>query len=405
MYYINKFKLILISLISVPIFNYYTPHFYKARLFQGEPRFEKPLLFTVDAILSGGQTAHAYNNNGQKVCLLEHLGDHSLKISNKDSELIKNNKNNIAYIKARGEFSCFEAIFNVYCNLVSGFFLQAYIPVRKLALDDIMLLESPNPGDFNEFNKFEFWNTISSSLPGFLAEHEIFLKKVKHSDISDFSTLLGWSKNYQDTVILDYIDLQLTTGIVWPTGKKRDLSSPFEVTSGYGHLGVPLVIDMSLGLFDWVTCGAYGQTIIFKDKIKPMRIKDSLDNLGVFKLDIQNIKMHKTNVFSTGLYIKADHVVGGLSLLLGYAYDQKNRDYIIYSDNNLFNYNIANTDKELDGWNMHTFQFLLDYDFNTLNQKIGPRVGLFYNNIISGKNIFNTSVFGGNLGVDISYTF
>ena len=55
------------------LFAYDTPQFYKARHFQGEPRFEKKDLITFDTSFTGGKTSHAYNQCGEKIPLLYDL--------------------------------------------------------------------------------------------------------------------------------------------------------------------------------------------------------------------------------------------------------------------------------------------------------------------------------------------
>ena len=62
-----------------------------------------------------------------------------------------------------------------------------------------------------------------------------------------------------------------------------------------------------------------------------------------------------------------------------------------------------NTDSTIAQWNMHTFNFALEYDFTREEEKIGNRIGLFYNLQIAGSRTFNTNVTGGIYGLDISW--
>lgn len=345
----TKLKTILkISLIlSSNLLSFEAPHFYKSRLFQGEPRFEKFGLITIDTQFSGGKTKHEYNNNGDKIYL---------NIIDTQSR----NRPNIY-----GKFSYFEALFNLYFNINHGLFLQGYMPVRKITLSNL------NNREIN------FWDQADINNINITQDLAITPERtIKFVDIADFSTLIGWSKNYQETTTLDFIDFQIITGIIWPTGTK-DYNNILEITSGYGLLGVPVSLDLTMGIFDWLTLGTYGQAIIFKSKNKLIK------NNNINKL----INLYSEPIYSTGAYIKADHIIRGLSLIFGYAFDIK--------VNTKFNKN----------WDMHTLQFLIDYDFNEHSKKIGSRISLFYNKIIAGKNIYATPAFGGSLGVDFCYNF
>jgi len=51
---------------------------------------------------------------------------------------------------------------------------------------------------------------------------------------------------------------------------------------------------------------------------------------------------------------------------------------------------------------MHTFNFILEYDFAREGDKVGNRIGFFYNLEIAGKRTFNTNIAGGMYGIDIS---
>ena len=57
----------------------------------------------------------------------------------------------------------------------------------------------------------------------------------------------------------------------------------------------------------------------------------------------------------------------------------------------------------LKSWNMHTVNFVAEYDFTKEDAKVGNRIGLFYNLQFAGKRTFNTNIAGGTYGLDIGW--
>ena len=104
-------------------------------------------------------------------------------------------------------------------------------------------------------------------------------------------------------------------------------------------------------------------------------------------------------------YLKADHFAKGLSMLFGYCYTQKDRDCVNPLNTSLFNPVAVNVDQRFRSWNMHVFHFMTEYDFTKDATDILPRIGIFYNYILSGKRIFDTSIVSAYWCLDCSWEF
>ena len=183
-----KRALSLIFLVPLSAFGYDTPQFYKARHFQGEPRFEKSGLITIDISSTGGKTSHAYNQCGKKIYLLDDLPS---KLQHKLTSIDDFQKQRI-----QGEFSFFELAANSYIGLPKGIFMQFYAPFRSLRLD----AHSP------------YYTPMISPLQKLLLP-----KKITHSGVADITTLIGLARNYQETEVLDFLDIEIKAGVIWPT--------------------------------------------------------------------------------------------------------------------------------------------------------------------------------------------
>ncbi len=343
-----KRALPLIFLASLSVFGYDTPQFYKARHFQGEPRFEKSGLISVDISSTGGKTSHAYNQCGKKIYLLDDL---PFKLQEKLTSIDDFQKQRI-----QGEFRFFELAANSYIGFPRGFFIQLYAPFRSLRLD----AHSP------------YYSPMVSPLQKILLP-----KEINHSGLADITTLIGLSRNYQETEVLDFFDIEVKIGVIWPTSKAANQNIFFDIPLGYnGHFAFPVACAASIGIFEWLTFGLYGQAIGFSSRSQD----------GVLK--------KRGPLLSTAAFLKADHIVGGLSLLCNYSYDkqQHKTSYNSYIDN-------------YKQWSMQTIQTCAEYDFNEDGRFFGARLLLKYEAIIAGKNIFKTSLFGGTLGFDFSCNF
>ncbi len=336
-------------------------HFYRASFFTGEPRFEKRWLQTLGVTCSGGSTRTARNACGKKVCLdnpeiLQKLLACPIGIP-RDLQ-----------IEIDGRFGIFEAIIDWYSNYTCGFFTHFYLPIRSLEITDISCgrrrVLARNPYDQHVLN-------------------------VRKSGLGDVSLLGGWTINYEQTECLDFIDFAVQVGLLLPTGVERSERKLLDIPLGYdGHFGIPILFDSAIGFYDWLTLGLHGDVLIFIDRFKHIK------KVGRCALDAcERAHVQRRPLGAIECYIKADHVVQGLSWLLGYRYDHKGHDLW------------RSCKKRLPvccpGWRMHTLNVIAEYDFAHLDRPCAPRIGLIYNAAVGGRNIFTTSILGGYIYFDI----
>jgi hypothetical protein len=201
--------------------------------------------------------------------------------------------------------------------------------------------------------------SISYKLP------ELYKEKKKETGLAQIVTLLGISNNYQETDFLDFIDTEAKAGVIWPT-------SPHTILGYGGHIGYTCAAALSLGFFDWLTAGTSCQCILFSP------------HAGI----------SRSPLFSVGSYVKADHIAAGFSFLCGYAYD---RQYGAYKDISSANGSFP--------WSMQTVQTQIEWDGNERGNFSGFRWALKYEALVAGKNTVRTSLYGGALGLDISFSY
>jgi len=396
-------------------------HFYRAAFFNGEPRFEKKCLTSFDFWFSGGSTCQGIRCDRQKTCLLDLYGTHNMRLLgknvpgkdlSKETDIILEmltsipSRNNFGQLSFRGNFSISELNFLYTQNITRGFFAQAHIPYRKLRISCIQFCDlSPTDDKCPNINN-QYWKAFLNLFDDILQAYHLNIKDFCGRGLGDFTFLVGWTKNYENTTEIDFIDATVKTGILAPTGNKKNENKVFSLPLGYdGHIGFPISFDSALGLYDWLTIGAHIDFIYFLNKSKNIRVKTDKDQSGLIKLTKECVCVEKGAVWNAGIYTKADHVIGGFSLILGYTFSAKQRDHLsIYQNcNSCIDCAIINSDETLKQWHMHTVHFIAEYDFSQENRKFGPRIGFFYNRCAGGRRVLKTSTGGATLGFEINF--
>lgn len=417
---INKFNYFFASgilLYSVVSLSYDNPHFYRASNLFPEPRLERNWLTSFELYVSGGSTRKGRNFDHDTVPALDIFGTHNMhelgvNVPNKDLnnplDLILNQlallpaRENFATFSIAGRFNIIEGNISFTQNINRGFFIQFHLPVRKLQIKNITFNDlSPTDTICPNINTPE-WQRFLQFFDTILERHTLNKDPFKKTGVGDLTSWLGWTHNYQETELLDYIDINLMAGFLAPTGKKRDENSIFALPLGYnGHWAIPIIGGLSIGVYEWLTFGGYINAIFFANKTHIMRLKTGPRQSGLIKLAKGKIITDKGSVWHAGFYAKADHFVRGLSCTFGYSFAAKNRDTLTPDQPNLFDPAIINSDEMLKGWKMHTVHFFVEYDFTQEDSKMGHRFGIFYNRQIGGKRIFQTNPAGGSFGFEI----
>lgn len=414
-------------------------HFYRAPNFWSEPRFEKKHLTSFDILVAGGSTRQARNGCSDKTCLLNIYGCQNMRLlgagvpcknpSNPDDLVLMELEQMtvppgscFGMAQFYGKFKECEFDVQFTQNFSHGFFFQAQIPVRKLEIardccktitttqlctplcfpfEDLSPKECPCP-DINN----PVWQNFLHLFPSILYRYGLCLSPIHEIGAGDLSLLVGWTNNYQETDLLDFVDITVKCGILAPTGKKKNQDAVFSIPIGYnGHIGLPASIDAAIGSYEWLTLGVHLGAIIFLDRCYTMRLKTDCGQSGFIKLAKGCANEQEGTIVECGAYLKADHFVRGLSINLGYAYTGQHDTTLKPVDYCAFPGTVVNSDEMLKQWNMHSISFIAEYDFTKENSCFGPRIGFAYNLIVGGKRIFNTSTASGSFGFDLSWNF
>ena len=420
-----KYKIIFVASIitsSSALFSIDNPHFYRATNMLPEPRIEHDYLSTFDATLGGGSTRHGRAANGHRVPLFDIYGIQNMQTLNLNTTFTNPNNfydellNNLAALPARsgfanlsieGRFRIIESNLSFTQNLAKGLLLFFYLPVRQLKIGSVTFTDlSPSDTIIPNRNSPQ-WQAVFHNLFPLLAYYGIDANSAISSGLGDLTSCIGWTRNYQDTETLDFIDFTVMTGFLAPTGKQRNENKLFSLPTGYnGHWGFPLYAAGSIGFFEWATIGAYMNSLFFLNKLRSMRIKTDAAQSGIIKLAHTRISDHRGSLVDVGLYVKADHIGHGVSVTAAYSFASQQKSHVtpLSCPSPDVTTNVINNDATLAGWNMHTLNFSAEYDCAREGESVGNRIGIFYNLQVAGKRVFDTNVVGGLYGIDISWS-
>jgi hypothetical protein len=237
-----------------------------------------------------------------------------------------------------------------------------------------------------------------------LEKNHLSIKPVHESGVGDFTMLAGWSYTSY-TTCADFVDASLQTGVLFPTGRKKNLCEVFSVPLGYnGHYAVPLIADAAFGMLNWLNFGLHAEALFFFDRTQTTRIRTNPHQDGFIRLDTAKARVKEGNLWSISAYVKADHFTHGASYLFGYSFDHQSRTCITPCSKAI-NQKIANGDPMLREWNMGVLHALVEYDWCNEDNQYGPRVNLQYNYVLHGKNVYRTSMLAGMIGLDMVWEF
>ena len=100
------------------------------------------------------------------------------------------------------------------------------------------------------------------------------------------------------------------------------------------------------------------------------------------------------------IFIEADHFTTyGLSMTIGYALAKKINSS---EQNNLHRLSLSTIN---DHWEHEIIHLSIEYDLATEQHPNMPRCGINYNRLVNGKNVIQTSTWGGNWGFQFAYRF
>lgn len=225
-----------------------------------------------------------------------------------------------------GRLAFTELILQLYQNFNKGFFLHAYLPICSVKLTDV----EPH------------------------GSHPAIEHYIHQTDIYSPGLFAGWTLNYEETQRLDFIDFTLELGALLPSSKKA--VTPFLFPLGYTEKpGFAAAGYAALGALEWLTTGLYVQTIVF----------------------------NSAAIWSSGAYIKLDHIIPRISFLCAACGDGQNKEI-----------------ESINPWMMFSLYLSAELDLAHDDQPWLPRIKIFFSKPLKGINILKAGLGGFDIGFD-----
>lgn len=395
---------------------------YWAKRCISEPRYDRNCLTSFDVALMGGTTKKGHNGSKHKTDTLNIYGYHNMLRLGEGVHGLDNtnaadaalmglralpNNGNFGKLQFTGKFKRFAAEFSMTQNFCNGFFGQVIIPIERVEMTNIAFTTVQAPAG----EEVAFWQQFLVNFDAILARFNLTKGNTKNTSVGDTMYLGGWTYNNDSVEYLDFLDVTIKAGVSIPTARQANTTKAFSLASGNnGHVGIPVSFDMTLGMYEWVTWGMHVGGQFFLKHDGNFRMKTHADQNGFIKLAQGAAREDLGNIWNVGSYLKADHIAGGFSLAVGYQYTAQEATTLSpynTTDNAIqkFSSSVVNSDEMLKKWRMHAISVMADYDFAEEGKSWNPKIGLFYNQPVAGKRIFNTKTFGGNAGLNITWNF
>ena len=274
------------------------------------------------------------------------------------------------------------------------------IPFKRLQIKNVAYTDISTGPDSASIE----WLTVKNNATSILDNYDLTASDYKKSGVGDLIFGAGWSYSKTDSDSIDFFDTTLKFCISVPTADKKDENQAFAIPLGYdGHVAFPIYFDCALGFFDWLTVGTHIDGVFFASKTKEMRLNTNPNQTGMFKLLTGEAKRSMGPQVDVSGYLKADHIVHGISLLCGYNFTYKGHDTVTPTDTVAFDSSIVNADPMLKSFYSHSILAGVEYDFADENKKFNPHVSFFYTRPVAGKRVYATNTFGGTLGLHIAW--
>lgn len=328
-------------------------------------------------------------------------------------------------ISLNGKFVINELDLDIQQNLVSGFFLYLYMPIRWLKVDDIKIINHTSPSNPHAAEFQAFLDTGFNT-----ALNEFGLKNAttpfNGHGLGDVIFYLGW-QGYNNTSlgsIFKDINGAVQVGLILPTSSSKSHHEVVSLSTGYnGHWGLSVRAEGEVGLKKFISLALYGGIDILQYKRSSMHLRTDKQQDGLIFLSSAWIHEKLGATWQIGGYVKVDRLLEGFNIILGYSFSAQDKTVIKVHDNNFLrtfidaeaaaqvvNATTRNSmiagEPQFRSWNQQVFHFALTYDFGALLcGNYSPNLAFFFDYPVMGKLAWTTTMVGLSAGINAHWSF
>jgi len=410
-YQIQKAVMICICSCIPTLYAQRVGHFYHAHIPPNEPRLNFPWLAEYAVSVASSSSEHSYNLQGEKQPLFDIFGTHdpaswAEELSDLDpahsriDRLLSDiSHEDVPPLSADGIFRYTQIDLRFTQNLDHGWFIHGNVPIREVSFPCVEI--SPIcKGDHLSYKQLQ--ERLSEVL------NRLGIRDLARdtTGIGETTLTCGHTWSMTDTISIDYIDLTCQAGAIFPSLHEPQHDVAFEpVYEQHDQPGFLWVTSAELGCYDWLTWGGYASGSIFASAQRRMRIHTTAAGSGWLAPETACVDISGGHIWSVGYYVKADHVLQGLSSLLGYGYEHKSQMHARAYNQDADTQVTRQANRQLCGWSKHTLHAYISYDFANIDRPWAPEIVLFVHHVIDGRQVFESTLAGAQIGCNISFAY
>ncbi len=374
-----------------------------------QPRFATKNLNSWELNVAHQSAKNSFNDDGNVVGLLDFNGPTNLLKRFTNKNLAYNNTETFGTAIMSGDLSTLQYNFAVAQNFGSHFFAALQTTYSIDSLKNLVIQPLRNRCQLltqTEIDANPELKTYLQKLEKILTPDNCNSGIIQNS-IGPSLITCGYTTSLQHFDYVDFIDITAQTGfcipVIYLDQNQKTLSAlPFNHNV---NLGIPLMLNAAVGLYDWLNFGATGLVIAYlkNDQIIPLNTTATTNDVLIDHKGLVQVQHHPFIYFNA--YIEAEQIIPRLTLLCGMSYAKQFSTCYQSSNSSKFSNSIINQYPTHKPWEILNITFSGEVDLAYDNYRLMPRIKCMYMFPVWGVSIFKTSEFLGQFAIECTYNF
>lgn len=375
-----------------------------------QPRFATKNLGSWELNVAHQVANHSFNGDGNVVGLLDFNGPTNLLKRFVNTALPYNNSETFGTAVMSGNMSTLQYNFAAFQNFGSHFFAtaQTTYSIDSLKNFSIAPLRNNNCQFLTqaEIDSNPALKTYLQDLTKLLTPDNCNTGVIQNSVGPSIFTV-GYTTSLQHFEYVDFVDITAQTGFCVPVTELDNKCLKLSALP-YNHnvnLGLPFMLNVAVGLYDWLNFGGTGLVIAYikNDQIIPLNTTATTNSVLIDQKALVQVQHHPFIYFNA--YIEAEQIIPKLTLLFGVSYAKQFSTCYKSSDSAKFSNTIINNYPTHKPWEILNLTFSGEIDLSTEESTMMPRIKCMYILPIWGISVFKTSELMGQFALECSYQF
>ncbi len=371
----------------------FASHYGPSLLFH-KPYSTEPALGSIFVNFCGGKTSQGYNRNGQIVPFLQEYGSEDLLRRFMDTTVSKDDTESLGKIAFAGTLG-FERLNLAYSkNIHHHCFIGIGTVIQNLQVGDIKptitLYKPLNPEDQKKLEILE------SKIPNSLNTSGMLTTAIE----------FGYNRIFDNFSSINFLQFFISGCIATPQViHGHNLSILQYPLAGNISFAYPVTGIVTCGINQHLNLGAYGTIIPFQ----PKQITAPVNNTGTENTILLDhftaLTVYPKPVLSSVFYIEAHSFITNFMATFGYGSSWGIPWKVTARNQQKYPDPIINNNQLLNGWNLGSMFFQIDYSFRSEKHPYGPALSLSYVFPLAGRYFPKINILGAAFNLGLHYTF